>query len=188
MLIEIHPLTAERMDDFYRFHSREPVDECDLTGWCFCVAWWWDEGGPDGWSGWGQRTCQQNRGLREEVGPGDGYLLYRDGEPRGWCQVGPRDRLAKLCRLYRPEPRADTWAVTCFMLHPEVRGQGFARRLLGGALDALRGLGVARVEAFPKRGPTDSNELWTGPERLFLGAGFQVVRADPTRPVLALEL
>jgi hypothetical protein len=48
--------------------------------------------------------------------------------------------------------------------------------------------GVRRVEAFPKHGADlEEDDLWNGPEAMFLRAGFKVARQDPRRPVLALE-
>ena len=135
------------------------------------------------WEEWADRTPDQNRALREallERGEYDGYLLYADGAPVGWCQVGPRDRLAKLVR----------WAITCFLIAPGFRGQGLARALLEAVLADLRRRGdVRRVEAFPRRGAGgDVLALWNGPEALFRATGFSVVKDDPVRPVLALAL
>ncbi len=39
----------------------------------------------------GIAPAQENRALREELFAKqiyDGYLVYIDGEPQGWCQVG----------------------------------------------------------------------------------------------------
>jgi GNAT superfamily N-acetyltransferase len=180
---EVHRLTAENRADFFRLHN----DEHD-AGWCFCVAWW-----VRIWEGWGERSAEQNRTLREALfercDQYDGYLLYVDDEPVGWCQAGPRDRLEKLARQFNLEPDPDTWALTCFLIAPQVRGQGMAASLLAGVLDDLRARGVKRVEAFPKRGEgLDAGDLWNGPEAMFRAAGFAVVRDDPARPVLALRL
>lgn len=171
--------------------GREAFDRvhCDArgTGWCHCVAWW-----TPTWDGWGERTAAENRALRDALcarGELDGYLLFDGTEPVGWCQAGPRDRLAKLVEQLHLEPDPATWALTCFLVAPERRGERLATRLLAGVLDALRARGVARVEACPKRGADlDALDLWTGPEAMFRGAGFRVVRDDPARPVLALEL
>ena len=162
---------------------------CDArgTGWCHCVAWW-----TSTWEGWGERTAEQNRALRDDLcarGELDGYLLFDGADPVGWCQAGPRDRLAKLVEQLALEPDPETWALTCFLIAPERRGEGLAARLLDGVLGALRGRGVRRVEAYPKRGAQlDALDLWNGPESMFRRAGFRVVRDDPARPVLALEL
>ena len=172
---------ASCREDFFRVHS-----DANEAGWCQCVAWW-----VPTWDGWGDRTAEANRRLRDELldrGEYDGYLLYVDGVPAGWCQVGPRDRLAKLARQYRLEPDPTTWALSCIMIAPASRGKGLAAFLVQEGLRDLRARGVRRVEAYPKRGEgLDAADVWTGPEPLWRSAGFQVVRDDPRRPVLAVE-
>ena len=172
---------ASCREDFFRVHS-----DANEAGWCQCVAWW-----VPTWDGWGDRTAEANRRLRDELldrGEYDGYLLYVDGVPAGWCQVGPRDRLAKLARQYRLEPDPTTWALSCIMIAPAWRGKGLAAFLVQEVLRDLRARGVRRVEAYPKRGEgLEAADVWTGPEPLWRSAGFQVVRDDPRRPVLAVE-
>ena len=111
MDISVVPLDSSRREDFYRVHS-----EANEANWCYCVAWW-----VPTWEGWGQRTADENLTLREslfQLGEYDGYLLYVDGEPAGWCQCGPRDRLPKLLEEYRLEPDPEVWAITCFLIAP----------------------------------------------------------------------
>ena len=151
------------------------------------MAWW-----VPTWDGWGERTEEQNRALRGELcgrGEYDGYLLYVDGSPLGWCQVGPRDRLEKLTRQFKLAPDPATWAVTCFMIAPDHRRTGMATFLLQEALRDLRGRGIKRVEAYPKRGEDlEAGALWTGPESMYRAAGFSVSRDHQSRPILMLEL
>jgi len=178
---EVYRFEAARRDDFFRLHAA-----ANDAGWCFCVAWW-----VPTWEGWGERAAVQNRELREalcERGEYDGYLLYVDGQPAGWCQAGPRDRLAKLARQFQLAPDPAAWAITCFQIAPAYRRQGLAAYLLDEVLHDLHARGVRRVEAFPKRGADlDMGDLWNGPEAMFRAAGFTVARDDPQRPVLALE-
>ena len=111
-----------------------------------------------------------------------------DGEPSGWCQAVPRDRLDKLRRQFARPADPETWAVTCFLIAPALRERGLASFLLGEVLGDLRRRGVRRVEAYPARGeglPPD--DVWTGPEAMFLAAGFRIVQDDPKRPVLVIE-
>lgn len=168
--------------DFWSVHHEQHG-----CGWCFCSAWWV----PD-WEGWADRTADQNRDVRENLlaqGEYDGYLLYRGDQPIGWSQVGPRDRLKKLCEQFDLTPDPETWAITCFLIHPDYRRRGFARSLLQGILDDLPGRGARFVEAYPRRGSDpDANELWNGPEALFIDAGFEIFRKDPVRPVLRFQL
>ncbi len=171
---------AAHKADFFKLHS----DTHDHN-WCFCVAWW-----VATWEGWGNRTAEENRLLREalcERGEYDGYLLYVDEKIVGWCQVGPRDRLEKLTQQFELARDSKTWAITCFLITPGYRGQGLATHLLNEVLKDLRARGVTRVEAVPKRGVSDVGALWNGPESMFLGTGFQIEKDDPKRPVLVLE-
>jgi ribosomal protein S18 acetylase RimI-like enzyme len=182
MLKQVRRYDPLRRDDFFRLH-------CDRNdaGWCHCVAWWvptWDE--------WGQRSAEDNRLLREELlerGEYDGYLLYVDREPAGWCQTGPRDRLLKLVRQFRLDPSPGTWAITCFLIAPRHRRRGLARFLLHEVLKDLPARGATRVEVYPRRGTrADALDLWTGPEPLFVQAGFELQRDHPRSPVYALQL
>jgi GNAT superfamily N-acetyltransferase len=175
MQVEIVPLTAARQPAF-----REVMD-CD-GGWCQCVAWW-----VPSWEGWGDRSAADNLALRERLfarGEHDGYLALHRGRPVGWCQVGLRDRLEKLRAEHGLEPDPEAWAVSCFKVVPEARGQGVARALLAGVLADLRGRGVRRVQAFPRAGEAlDPGEVWTGPRRLFEGAGFTRLSGGARREV-----
>ena len=168
--------------DFYSVHCAH-----NRAGWCFCVAWW-----VPTWDGWGERSAADNRSLREDLlgrGEYDGYLLFVDGKPAGWCQVGQRDRLAKLTKQFGLVSDPETWAITCFLIAPAYRRQGLADFLLSAVLDDLPGRGARRVEAFPRRGKDmDDLDMWNGAEDMFLKAGFQVVLDDPQRPVLAKDL
>ncbi|OGF55263.1 MAG: hypothetical protein A2Z21_09280 [Candidatus Fraserbacteria bacterium RBG_16_55_9] len=172
---------ASRRSDFFRLHS-----EANAAGWCHCIAWW-----VPTWEGWGERSASENRRLRDELcdrGEYDGYLLYVDGDPVGWCQIGPRDRLVKIVRQYQLFPDPKTWAITCFFIAPSHRQKGLASYLLHEVVRDLAKRGVRRIEAYPKCGEgLEAHDLWTGAEAMFREAGFRVIRDDPKRPVLALE-
>lgn len=172
-------------EDFYGLHC----DANDL-GWCRCVAWH-----VETWEGWGERTADENRALRDrlfDAGEADGYLLYSGKTPVAWCQVGPRDRLAKLCRQYALAPDPDAWAITCFAVPPARRRKGHARRLLADVLKDLARRGVARVEAYPKAekdgARPEDGDVWTGPLALYLGAGFERVRETASIVVVSKRL
>lgn len=180
MIRRVCRLDAAHRADFYRLHN--DANDC---GWCCCIAWW-----VPTWEGFGERTAEENRRLRDELFDKDEYdiyMLYVDGTPMGSCQAGLRDRLPKLVKQYGLIPDPEAWAVTCFQIAPAARGQGHAAFLLSETLGNLRARGARRVEAFPKRGPDlDVMDVWTGPEGMYRGAGFIVIRDDPSRPVLSL--
>jgi ribosomal protein S18 acetylase RimI-like enzyme len=183
--LDVLPLTAERVDDFFRLHSVEQG-----CGWCYCVAWW-----TPTWQGWGERTAEENYKMRMDLfdqGHHDGYLAYREGEPIGWCQVGRRDRLPKLLDqfdLAQASEGPDIWSITCFLVAPKWRRKKVATTMLAAILDDLRARGVEIVEAYPKRDDAmDDLDLWNGAESMYLQAGFEVVRDHDERPILRILL
>jgi GNAT superfamily N-acetyltransferase len=179
--MDVRRLDATCEHDFWALHSA--ANDC---GSCACVAWW-----VPTWDGWGERTAEENRALRRELfrrGEYDGYLAYAGDTPIGWCQVGPRDRLAKLVAQFRLAADPGCWAITCFLVAPGHRRRGAARELLALVLADLRRLGVARVEAYPRAGNLeDPLDLWTGPRSLYVEQGFTVIREDARRTVMQLE-
>lgn len=186
MSVTIVPMQAAHREAFYALHS-----EANGCGWCRCVAWW-----VESWDGWGERTAEENTCLREALfdrGQFDGYLAFAGAGPDaravGWCQVGPRDRLEKLCAQYGLTRAPEVYAVTCFLVAPSHRRQGLTRALLGRVLADLADRGVGRVEAFPKRGDDlEPGELWTGPEALYREAGFETLADHPRGPILSKSL
>jgi len=181
MELTVLRVDASRRADFFDLHS-----EKNGEGWCCCVAWW-----VPTWDGWGDRTREENRAFRESLfdrGEYDGYLLYRGAEPIGWCQAGPRDRLAKLAAQYGLDPDPGAFAITCFVIAPPWRRKGMARILLSKVAEDLARRGARRIEAFPRRGASAEGEMWTGPEALYHAEGFRCVREDPRRPVFAMDL
>ena len=182
MHVSISAIDDSKRGDFYRVHS-----EATGANWCYCVAWW-----VPTWEGWDQRTAEENRSLREglfQQGQYDGYLLYLDGKPVGWCQCGPRDRLPKLLEQYNLVPDPRIWAITCLFIAPRYRKRGLTHRFLAEVLEDLRSLGISHVQAFPC-GDRDlpDEDVWTGPETAFQKAGFVLELDDSKQPVYSTRL
>ena len=179
--LRIERFRPELREDFRALHS-----DANDAGRCRCVAWW-----VPTWDGWGERTPAENAALREslcDAGEYDGLLAYDGDEPVGWCQVGPRDRLAKLVTQLELEPDPSVWAVTCFLVAAQRRRRGVASALLRGAIAAAREAGASRLEAYPRREAAEPGEMWTGPTSLFLDAGFSLEREGSPRSVVSLGL
>jgi ribosomal protein S18 acetylase RimI-like enzyme len=182
MEIRVERVSEKSTADFFKFQCPE-----NGNGWCHCVAWW-----TPTWEGWGERSAEQNKALREELfarGEYDGYLLYLDGKVSGWCQAGLRDRLEKLVTQFKLAPDPEVWAITCFELAPQARAQGHAREMLKRVLVDLRARGAKRVQAFPRKGKNlEPGDAWTGPEALYSGAGFRELVTGDKRLVVELRL
>lgn len=164
-------------------------------GSCWC-QWWmlrskdWQSSSRD----------QRHEMLRSdlEASPPSGLVVYVDGEPAGWVKVSARPDQPRLARSRNlqasPEPfdDASVWAVTCFVVRRDHRGQGLARRLLDAAVDHARAHGARVIEGYPLDtdvGKTTSNDLFHGALSTFLAAGFdEVARPTPKRPIVSLTL
>lgn len=180
MKFSVRRFSADVEQDFFDFHTR-------VGGECFCTAWW-----VPTWAEWGERTAEDNLQLRKELltrREHDGYLLYAGGNAVGWCQVGRRDRLAKLVRQFGHSPDDSVWAVTCFQIDPDLRGQGLAAELLSGVIADLKQRGVKSLQAYPKIDATlPAHNQWTGQKALYTQLGFQHLRDNKTRAVFQLDL
>lgn len=190
MTIEILPATGDRFDD-----AEAALDSGDGPE-CQC-QWWLLPNGP-----WKDASVDARTEMfRAELdGPRPpGLIAYVDGEPAGWVRVGPRAGLPRLLRTRdvttattEPLDADDVWAVSCFVVRKEHRGQGLTARLLDAAVSTARDAGARVVEAYPLD-PTatkrSSTELYRGTVSVFENAGFTIVdRPKPDRALVALTL
>lgn len=132
-------------------------------------------------------------------GPPPGLVAYIDGEPAGWMRIGPRPAQHRLARTRNivtttrePLDDDDVWAVTCFVVRKEHRGQGLNAALLKAGIEFARASGARVIEGYPiDTSVTDPrvNDLFHGALSTFLNAGFaEVASAKPGRPLVSLNL
>lgn len=141
------------------------------------------------------KGARNRRALRSLVVGGEepGVLAYRQGEPIGWCALGPRERFVRLetSRILRPVDEVPVWSVPCFFIAPEARGVGLGARLLEAAAARARIRGATVLEGYPvEPGKRIAPAFaWTGLASVFRAARFrEVARRSPTRPIMRREL
>lgn len=180
--LSIKQLSSATRADFYSVHRAG-----EYTDFCLCGYWWVPN--SDGWS---ERTEQEALTQRESLfsaGVSDGYLLFMEDEPVGWCQVYQRDRLPNLVNTFKFNPDADVWCIGCFMIVPKMRGMGLARRFLAMILVDLQDRGIRKIQAYPKMlTGLSANEVWTGPAGLYQKAGFKLISELAGRSIWELDL
>jgi len=127
---------------------------------------------------------------RAALSPPSGVLAYVDGEPAGWCSVGPRQEFVRL-ETSRVMGRVDdrpVWSVVCFFVARPHRSRGLSVRLLREATALAARHGARIVEGYPvepRSGRTGDAFAWTGLAATFRRAGFhEVLRRSPTRPIM----
>jgi GNAT superfamily N-acetyltransferase len=190
--IRTAPLTPERWADLEKVFGGGRGD----CGRCWCMYWRLPR--RDFEASLGDKARQLFR-ARVEAGPPPGLVAYRDGDPVGWVQVGPRADVPRwngARRLTAPmhdAPADDpcVWGISCFVTRSGCRRQGIATALLAGATRWARENGARLLDACPvdtcsNRPPT---ALYHGIASTFREAGFrEVARRRPDRPLMRLAL
>lgn len=175
-MIETKAVTPELLDDVDSlFCTNKPADRCWCM-WHIISVKAFHEGGPE-----------QNRAKFVELAQAEelpiGVLAYQNGEPKGWCAVGPRERYARAIKAptYRTkeeDPFSKVWLVPCFMIHSDARGQGLSKQLLETAVALATTHGAEAIDGFPftsgKR--RSGGPIHVGFESTFRACGFEPIR------------
>lgn len=174
MILDFHPVTADRWDDF------EQLFECKGGPHnCWCMAWRTNEN---------QKTLAGKKASienRVERGVPIGLLAYTDSKPIAWCSIAPRDTYKS---LGGDDTKDNVWSLTCFYISRLFRNMGVTSRLLAAAVDYAKDNGARYVEAYPVA-PDSPSYRFMGFVPTFEKAGFRFVKsAGSRRNVMILAL
>jgi GNAT superfamily N-acetyltransferase len=182
---QIRPLTASRWADFEKLFGKNGA----CAG-CWCM--WWRLPHAQ----WRAQKGERNRKAMQSLvksGSVPGLLAYADGQPVGWCAIGPREIYPRFntSRVLKPVDDQPVWSVTCFFVARAYRRRGITTRLLEAAAKFAREQGAKILEGYPIEPKRDQPDafVYTGLASAFRKAGFQeAARHSPTRPILRREL
>lgn len=187
--MDILPVTKDRFGDLANLFEtgRE-------TGGCWCMFFLLT--GRELHEGWGVGNRARFEELVATQELPAGLLAYRDGQPVGWCAVGPRSRYPRALRspiLKQRDPAEDpdVWLVPCFFVRREARRTGITRALLTAAVTHSSRHGATAVEGFPLAGGDRrlNTEAYLGVEPVFTSCGFTpVARPSARRVVMRRDL
>lgn len=171
MTWETHPLTPERFEDF-----ADVINRNRRAGHCWCLSHRLQAAEIERLGG-GSREQAMRRLCEREHPPG--VVTYLDGEPVGWCNIGPRTEITRLARsrLIRPVDDLAVWSIVCVIVRPGRRRQGVTAPLLEGAVAHAASHGAPAVEAHPVDPPDrmDLTMAFVGTRSMFERTGFRVV-------------
>ena len=189
----IAPATAERWSDLVTVFGNRGD-----PSWCWC-QFFLTTGNRYRDSAERNRADLEAQVRGAKVPPG--LLAYRNGEPIGWLQLGPRTCYprvtgqAALAKIVGDRDAGErVWRTTCFVVRVGHRRQGIAGALLAAGVEyaAENGAGVLEghpvdVSARPSR--SAGAVLYHGTLSMFTDAGFvEIGRTAPTRPVMRRHL
>ncbi len=168
--LDVVPATPERWSDIVALLGG------DGERGCWCQAW----RGSDSPLGRGE-PARNRIHLEAQVTSSDfapGLIAYLDGQPVGWCGLGPRAAMPRLARS-RTIPAVDdlpVWSIGCFKIRVGYRRRGVAKALLAGAIAYARDMGAPAVEAYPidpEGSRIDVGFGFVGFASMFEAAGFR---------------
>ena len=119
MAFDTHPVTPDRVDDFVDGGQPQPPGEPLLVP--VAPA---DRARRSPSSGTGAARSAF-RALCGRTNP-PGVIGYDDGEPVGWCSIGPRSENTRLSRstLIRPLDDLPVWSIICVVIRGGHRKRG----------------------------------------------------------------
>lgn len=172
---QTHPVTPDRFEDFADVvNKNRRATHC----WCLSHRLQAKEIEELGGTGTGARE-RAMRSLCEREHP-PGVVTYLDGEPVGWCNIGPRSEITRLAKsaLMRPVDDLPVWSIVCVVVRSGFRRRGVTEHLIEGAVAYAAANGAPAVEAHPVDPGDERMDLtmaFVGTRGMFEKAGFAVV-------------
>jgi GNAT superfamily N-acetyltransferase len=173
--VTVHPVTAERVDDWLRFFDHDAfAGNPDWAG-CYCL-----EPHVPVTPEMPERLWRDTRAAvarRIPEGTTVGYLAYVDGQTAGWVNASLRSDYG-LYRLVDPDgPDArSVIGVSCFVIAPPFRRHGVASALLDRVIADAAGRGASWIEGYPHNEPAKSDAgHFRGARSMYETRGFEPV-------------
>jgi GNAT superfamily N-acetyltransferase len=180
--LEFHPLTLKRWKDLENLFG-----ERGACGGCWCMWWRLKR------SEFERQKGKKNKAALKKIvrsGQVPGIIAYSDGEPVGWCSIGPRETYPALerSRVLKRIDDKPVWSIICLFVARPFRKKGVSAEMLRAAVAFAKRKGARIVEGYPiepKKGRWPDAFVWTGLPSAYLKAGFKEVhRGSPTRPIM----
>ena len=141
--VEIHPATADRWKDIDSLFGPKGA----YAG-CWCMFWRLARADFKRLKGDGTRAVLQDMTAKNKV---PGLLAYLDGQPVGWCSLGPREEYAALenSRILKRIDQTPVWSIVCFFVARPLRNKGILSQLLTAAVVYAESQGAQVIEGYP---------------------------------------
>ncbi len=167
--IDVHPVSADRIDDWLRLFDRDAFPDNPDWGSCYCLHPHSGDGPERPW-----RAVRAEMVERLRSGATRGYLAYVDGRAVGWVNASLRSTYAKYDGVDPGGPAPDSVAgVSCFVIAPPYRGHGIASALLDRVVADGAARGARHIEGYPRRTAAESEaDSFTGRRVMFDARGF----------------
>jgi len=173
MEVEIRALTKELKDDYlYLFDNMIHKENPDWSK-CYCNDYHF-LGNVETCTKENSRKMIIDRINKNEI---QGYLVYKDEKPIGWCNVNNRLNYQRLLRDYELNQNEEhkICSIVCFLIHPDCRRKGITQKLLEKVVSDYSNTDYDYIESYPKKGNSNSSNF-NGPMILYKRNNFRIYK------------
>src|SRR5665647_1972287 len=172
MDISVKPLTPDLLEDYLFFFDNLVFTENPDWSRCYCYSFHFV--GPDEqWNKEDNRSSVIKLINEKEMA---GYLAYWDDKPVGWCNDNDRLKFQRLLKYFDliDNPQDKVCSIVCFVVHPDYRRKGIARKLLEQVISDYSKRDYDYIEAYPGNGQLSCERLYKGPLELYKIFDFKI--------------
>ena len=172
--VTVHPVTAERVEDWLRFFDRDGFAGNPDWASCYCLEPHVPAPPEQPERAW--REVRATVADRLRCSATYGYLAYVEGKSVGWVNASLRSEygLFQLTDRAVPAPR-EVIGVSCFVIAPPYRRHGVASTLLDRVIADAPARGAAWIEGYPHNEPKPNDAHFRGARSMFDARGFQPI-------------
>lgn len=196
MNIQIKKLTPADAEEYIHFFETTPHDDYNPENTCYCVSWCSDD----------HRTMEaypsreERRAMAAEYvksGKIQGYLAYADGQIVGWCNANTKSECTNCGGWLFSMPQVGQLpfdqnekvkSIYCFLIAPDRKRKGIARKLLQYACQDAARCGFEYVEAYPQKEAADERMFFMGFVSLYQDMGFDIYAETEDQWVMRKQL
>ena len=185
MEIEVRSMTKYLKDDYLFLFDNMIHKENPEWSKCYCNDYHF-LGNVETCTRAASRAMIINRINENEL---QGYMVFENDRPIGWCNANNRLNFQRLIRDYDliDSPNDNVYSIVCFLIHPEYRRQGITQKILEKIITDHSNTNYDYIEAYPKKGES-SNGNFNGPLELYKRNGFKIHKEYDSYYVMRLKL
>ena len=177
MKLIIKELKPNLASDFINYFESLSFKHSPEWSSCFCRYYYNDCSNEQ----WFSRTSQNNM-LEAKIqitnGNMKGFLAYSEEKCIGWLSANDIDKMARIANLKAYTDCEKVACTNCFVIHPDYRNMGVARKLLEYAIKHFRDAGFDCMMAMPVENSSNPEKRYRGTRKMFLEQGYRNVENE----------
>ena len=174
-MFEIKKLTPELIDTFINF--LENLEFKHAPQWKGCYCHYYHSEVPS--ESWRYQKAEDNKLKSIQAiyeGMMTGFLAFHEGKCIGWANINDARRYKRLEEELKKYIQDKRVALSiCFIISPEFRNQGVARKLLDHAIEYYRYQGFDGMIAMPSNGDYKKELHYHGTMNMYLERGYKEI-------------